>query len=96
MHVHGHLEEYADPVAALLDAGARLESGGAILVTVADTQSLGARLLGGGWPGWEPARQRWVFDEPTLRRTIERSGLQVVYVRRALLHGVLIARAERS
>lgn len=93
-HLHARLEECADPVAALRDAAAGLAPGGAILVTVADSASLGARLLGGAWAGWEPGRQRWVFDATTLRAAIERAGLAAAYVRRAVLHGLLIARAE--
>lgn len=92
---HHLLESFVNPVAELQRAAGRLAAGGAILVTAEDAGSFGARLLGGAWPGWEPVRQRWVFDAPTLRRAIERAGLEPVYVRRAMMHGLLMARAER-
>ncbi len=89
------LEACLDPVAELQRSGAHLRPGSAILITVADAGSPGARWLGGAWPGWEPGRQRWIFDAPALRAAIERAGLAAAYVRRAPLHGLLMARAER-
>ena len=68
------LEHLADPQAVLRATRERLRDGGALVVFVPNAASAEARVFGGRWHGWEPARHRWHFSAATLTQVLADAG----------------------
>lgn len=75
------LEHLSDPDAALRETRQRLRAGGALIVFVPNAASAEARLFGGRWHGWEPARHRWHYTATTLAKVLAEAGYTDVDVR---------------
>ncbi|MFN8109760.1 MAG: class I SAM-dependent methyltransferase [Thermoleophilia bacterium] len=75
------LEHMDDPAAALAAMRGLLRPGGVLVVAVPNAGGADARLLGGRWQGWEPARHRRHFTACTLGREVAEAGLDRVEVR---------------
>jgi SAM-dependent methyltransferase len=77
-HVLEHLPDL-DRAAATLSR--LLRAGGVLVLAVPNPVGLEARLLGGRWHGWEPARHRWHLGAEALGRLLRDAGLEDVRVR---------------
>jgi 2-polyprenyl-3-methyl-5-hydroxy-6-metoxy-1,4-benzoquinol methylase len=75
------LEHLADPDGTLRALRGRLRRGGIVVAIVPNAGGLEARLLGGRWHGWEPARHRWHFTAVALERVLVEAGFAGVVVR---------------
>ncbi|MCC6832209.1 MAG: class I SAM-dependent methyltransferase [Thermoleophilia bacterium] len=71
-HVLEHLPDLDLSLARMRDA---LRPGGTLLVAVPNAGGAEARLLGGRWQGWEPARHRWHLTRHALRNVLTGAGL---------------------
>lgn len=71
-HVLEHLAELDGSLARMRDA---LRPGGTLLLAVPNAGGAEARLLGGRWQGWDPARHRWHLTRRSLRRVLTAAGL---------------------
>jgi len=74
------LEHLPDPAAALAQMRDALRPGGTIVLAVPNAGSAEARMLGGRWHGWEPARHRWHLTDAALRTRLTEAGLDEVRV----------------
>jgi len=71
------IEHVPDPVATLSECRRLLRPGGKLIVVTPNTRSLGRRLFGEHWRGWEVPRHLFVFSPRSLRACAERAGLTV-------------------
>jgi SAM-dependent methyltransferase len=74
-HVLEHVE---DPNAFVRTACRLLEPGGLFAIEVPNIASTAAHRLGLAWPGLQPRYHRWHFSPTSLRRLVERGGLEVL------------------
>ena len=75
------LEHLGDPDATLRETKQRLRAGGALIIFVPNAASAEARLFGGRWHGWEPARHRWHYTAATLTKVLADAGYIDIDVR---------------
>ena len=76
-----HLIEHVyDPVALLQEARRVLKPTGTLIVLTPNSQSMGARLYGRDWRGWEPPRHLHIFNLHNMRAMLERAGLAPIRV----------------
>jgi SAM-dependent methyltransferase len=71
------LEHVPDPVAFVTEIRRVMKPGARLAVVVPNSESLGARVFGGFWLGFEPPRHLVDFTRGSLRLTLERGGLAV-------------------
>jgi len=74
------LEHVADPAEALRAVAAALRPGAPLLVAVPNPVGVEARLFGGRWHGWEPARHRWHIAPGVLHDLMREAGFAHVDV----------------
>jgi len=75
------IEHLYDPITTLKECYRVLKSGGKLVITTPNIESLGARLFDGAWRGWEAPRHLHVFSPRTLRSCVERVGLRICKLR---------------
>jgi len=76
-----HLIEHVyDPVSLLQEARRVLKPTGTLIVLTPNSQSMGARLYGQDWRGWEPPRHLHIFNLHNMRAMLERAGLTPIRV----------------
>jgi len=78
------LEHIHNPLAAARKAYRLLREGGQLRVAVPNGASIGARLLGPLWRGYDPPRHLTVFTHSTLAALVERAGFRGLRVRPAM------------
>jgi len=71
------IEHIPDPMATLVECWRLLKPGGKLVVVTPNTRSLGRRLFGEHWRGWEVPRHLFLFSPRSLRACAERAGLTV-------------------
>lgn len=71
------LEHVADPIVFLAQCRSLLKPDGFVFANVPDLDSLPARLLGRRWPLLLPEHLNY-FNRPSLRRCVQKAGLEVV------------------
>lgn len=71
------LEHTHSPSAQLQRASSLLRTGGALVVSVPNWNSLDRRLFGQFWQGLDPPRHLYVFDEGTLTAYLKGAGFAV-------------------
>ncbi len=71
------IEHVPDPIGLLTECRRLLKPGGKLVVVTPNIRSLGARLFGEAWRGWEPPRHLFLFSPKSLRVCAQRAGLQV-------------------
>ncbi|HWH15411.1 MAG TPA: class I SAM-dependent methyltransferase [Miltoncostaeaceae bacterium] len=74
------LEHVDDPRAALRALATALRPGAPLLVAVPNPVGAEARLFGGRWHGWEPARHRWHLPPSVLADLMRQAGFTGVRV----------------
>jgi SAM-dependent methyltransferase len=74
------LEHIADPVGLLTRVAASLPYNGTIVICVPNLTSPVRTIFGAHWHGWDPPFHLVHYDETSLRRVCELSGLSVVQV----------------
>lgn len=55
-----------------------ISPGGHLFVEVPNLSSLGRRLLGDGWMGWQAGEHVYVFNRRTLTKLVERAGFEII------------------
>jgi 2-polyprenyl-3-methyl-5-hydroxy-6-metoxy-1,4-benzoquinol methylase len=70
------VEHVPDPIATVRECRRILRPGGRLIIVTPNSESLGRRLLGPWWRGWEPPRHFFVFSPTTLLESVRRSGFQ--------------------
>ena len=70
------LEHLPDPVAQLRRIGTALKPGGIVAIEVPNYASAVARRMGRAWPSLEPDVHVSQFTPETLRKALDRAGLQ--------------------
>jgi 2-polyprenyl-3-methyl-5-hydroxy-6-metoxy-1,4-benzoquinol methylase len=88
-HVLEHVPHPVDETAVL---GDRLTHHGLILIAVPNVEAKQAEVFGEYWIGYDMPRHLWHFSRETLRRTAEKAGLRVKWMRTVELRGF----AEKS
>ncbi len=71
-HVLEHLPDLDLSLTRMRDA---LRPGGTLVIAVPNAGGAEARMLGGRWQGWEPARHRWHLTRRSLRNVLTAAGL---------------------
>ena len=74
------LEHMADPAAALREARDRMTTGGALLIETWDAGSVAAKALRSHWHQVAPPSVVHLFDRPTLRQMLHRTGFEVIWL----------------
>ncbi|HRZ25837.1 MAG TPA: class I SAM-dependent methyltransferase [Spirochaetota bacterium] len=74
IHVIEHL---AEPVAALEKCYELLRPGGKLIVSTPNSRSLGARVFGKFWRGWEPPRHLYVYNPENLSKLVSSAGFLI-------------------
>jgi 2-polyprenyl-3-methyl-5-hydroxy-6-metoxy-1,4-benzoquinol methylase len=72
------LEHEYDPLTALARARLLLNDDGLVVVQVPNIRSLGARLFGRKWNGWDAPRHTVMFSRDTLAAMLRKAGLEPV------------------
>jgi SAM-dependent methyltransferase len=75
------LEHVSDPIGLLDRVRNHLKPGGIVVALTPNVRSLGRKVFGPAWRGWEPPRHFFVFSLDTLRRCVETAGLEVAELR---------------
>ena len=70
------IEHVPDPLGLLKECKGILKPGGRLVLVTPNIESLGARVFGEFWRGWEPPRHLFLFSPRTLSRCVESAGLQ--------------------
>jgi 2-polyprenyl-3-methyl-5-hydroxy-6-metoxy-1,4-benzoquinol methylase len=73
-----YLEHEYDALAALARCRLLLNDGGLLVVQVPNVGSLGARVFGRKWNGWDAPRHMTLFSRKTLGAMLEKAGLEPV------------------
>ena len=75
------IEHVLDPVGMLAECCRVLKPGGKLVVVTPNIWSLGRRLFGEHWRGWEVPRHLFLFSPKSLRTCAERAGFVVQNLR---------------
>ena len=75
------IEHLADPMDAIARLNGMLKPGGVLALSTMDVDAHVARLLGSRWP-WYMQMHLFYFSRRTLRALVERSGFEVLEIRR--------------
>ena len=75
------IEHVPDPIRLLAECRRVLKPGGKLVVVTPNIWSLGRRLFGEHWRGWEVPRHLFLFSPKSLRTCAERAGLVVQNLR---------------
>ena len=75
------IEHVPDPIGLLAECRRVLKPGGKLVVVTPNIQSLGRRLFGEHWRGWEVPRHLFLFSPKSLRACAERAGFVVQNLR---------------
>lgn len=76
--MHHVIEHVPDPVEVLAECRRILNPGGLITVVTPNIRSLGRRVFGSSWRGWEVPRHVFIFSPRALRRCAELAGFKVI------------------
>ncbi len=71
------LEHLYSPRKTLLKVNKKLKSGGLLVITLPNIDSLGFRIFGGNWHALQPPRHLYQFTPITLTKLLENSGFKV-------------------
>lgn len=71
------LEHVLDPLHTLYEVQRILKPGGLLAVSLPNPDSIGARLFGGSWVGWDRPRHLHLFTIPVLKKYVTATGLQL-------------------
>ncbi len=74
------LEHVGDPVELLREIGEHLRDGGHVVIEVPNIDSVGAKLMGGGWAHLDPEAHVCHFSVRSLTGALEAAGLEPVSV----------------
>jgi 2-polyprenyl-3-methyl-5-hydroxy-6-metoxy-1,4-benzoquinol methylase len=72
------LEHECDPLTALARCRLLLKEGGLLVIQVPNIESLGARVFGRSWNGWDAPRHLVMYSRKTLGAMLEKAGLTPV------------------
>jgi SAM-dependent methyltransferase len=72
------IEHFPDALGTLRQLRGILAEGGVLYVEVPNLGSLGRRLLGDRWMGWQAGEHVYVFSKRTLVGLVERAGYEIV------------------
>jgi len=75
------IEHLPDPAGALRDVAAVTAPGGLVALSTGDVSSMVARVSGARWHLYTFPEHLWFFTPASLRRLMERAGLEVVETR---------------
>jgi SAM-dependent methyltransferase len=74
------IEHLPDPTATLRACHRFLRAGGKIVVITPNARSLGGRLFGRDWLGWDVPRHFTIFSRTAMRSVLERAGFRRIDV----------------
>jgi 2-polyprenyl-3-methyl-5-hydroxy-6-metoxy-1,4-benzoquinol methylase len=91
-HVIKHL---ADPERTLRECLRLLKPGGRLIVVTPNAESVGARLFGPHWRGWEPPRHLRLFSIKTLAALLRKAGFDLDEARASAAGAAIVYRVSR-
>ncbi|WP_283743822.1 class I SAM-dependent methyltransferase [Sideroxydans sp. CL21] len=71
------VEHLIDPLAVLKKCYQLLNPGGRIVITTPNVESLGAKMFGEYWRGWEPPRHLYLYSTKSLENLIKDADFEV-------------------
>ena len=74
------LEHVHDPRATLDEAARVTKPGGSLVLSLPNPESIGARLFGPYWAGWDCPRHLYLFTRPVLAQLLTETGWQMTEV----------------
>jgi len=78
--LNGALEHLYNPQETLKKAYSILKTGGIIVFTVPNVESLGNKIFGRRWFPWQPPRHLYHFSPTTTRRMLNNSGFKKINI----------------
>jgi 2-polyprenyl-3-methyl-5-hydroxy-6-metoxy-1,4-benzoquinol methylase len=72
------LEHLDHPVQDIQKTHSLLKKGGWFIFTIPNYESLGKKLFGKYWSGWDLPRHMYIFPRPVLHQILEECGFQVI------------------
>jgi SAM-dependent methyltransferase len=91
-----HVIEHADdPIYLLQECKRVLRSGGRLVLTTPNTESLGHRIFQGCWRGLEPPRHLFLFSLEVLRSCVQKVGFDTITMRSTVRMGWSLYTASR-